>query len=56
MLLGAKKTLQDFAPKLALCTYHLQDDKDVLTKIILEANPNYTIKYTRHKLFAAVIQ
>jgi FkbM family methyltransferase len=55
MLLGARKTLQKYAPKLALCTYHLPDDKEVMTKIILEANPNYTIKYLRHKLFAAVL-
>jgi len=55
MLLGARETLKNFAPKLALCTYHLPDDKEVMTKIILEANPNYTIKYMRHKLFAAVI-
>ncbi|MCL2597111.1 MAG: FkbM family methyltransferase [Paludibacter sp.] len=55
MLLGAKETLRKYAPKLALCTYHLPDDKDVMTKIILEANPNYTIKYMRHKLYAAVI-
>jgi len=55
MLRGAKQTLKKFAPKLALCTYHLPDDVEMMTKIILEANPNYTIKYLRHKLFAAVI-
>ena len=55
MLLGATETLKRFAPKLALCTYHFPDDEEVMTKIILEANPNYTIKYLRHKLFAAVI-
>ncbi|MDR0231335.1 MAG: FkbM family methyltransferase [Dysgonamonadaceae bacterium] len=55
MLRGAKETLRKFASKLALCTYHLPDDAEVMTKIILEANPNYTIKYMRHKLFAVVI-
>jgi FkbM family methyltransferase len=55
MLLGARETLRKFAPKLAICTYHLPDDREVLTKIILDANPNYSIKYLRHKLFAAVV-
>jgi FkbM family methyltransferase len=55
MLIGASNILKKFAPKLAICTYHLPDDVEVLTKIILEANPNYKIKYLRHKLFAAVL-
>ena len=56
MLEGARETLKTFAPKLAICTYHHPDDREVLTKIILDANPNYTIKYLRHKLFAAVVK
>jgi hypothetical protein len=31
-------------------------DEAEMTKIILDANPKYTIKYTRHKLFAAVLK
>ena len=54
MLRGACNTLKTFAPKLAICTYHLPDDPEVLEKIILEANHNYTIVHLRHKLFAAV--
>jgi FkbM family methyltransferase len=55
MLLGATNVLKTFAPKLAICTYHLPDDPEVLEKIILDANPNYTVRHLRHKLFAAVV-
>ena len=54
MLMGAKETLKKFAPKLAICTYHLPDDPVVLSKIILDANPNYTIIQKRKKLYAMV--
>jgi len=54
MLKGATNVLKMFAPKLAICTYHLPDDPEVLEKVILEANPNYKIVQLRHKLFAAV--
>lgn len=52
MLEGAKQTLKNHRPKLAICTYHLPDDKDVLSRIILDANPDYRIEYSSHKLFA----
>jgi FkbM family methyltransferase len=55
MLRGATEVLKNFAPKLAICTYHLEDDPEVLEKIILEANPKYKIVHLKHKLVASVI-
>lgn len=52
MLKGAAKVLRKFAPKLAICTYHLPDDPEVLEKIILEANPDYRIVHMPQILFA----
>ena len=54
MLAGAKEVLRKFAPKLSLCTYHLPDDKEVMTKLIMEANPAYQITYGPKKLYAWV--
>jgi FkbM family methyltransferase len=55
MLRGAANVLKTFAPKLAICTYHLPDDPEVLENIIKEANPEYTVIHLRHKLFACVV-
>jgi FkbM family methyltransferase len=55
MLRGASNVLKTFAPKLAICTYHLLDDPKILEDIIKEANPDYKVVHLRHKLLAAVL-
>lgn len=52
MLKGARNTIKQFHPRLAICTYHLPDDKEILTKIIRDIDPSYNIRYTSHKLYA----
>lgn len=54
MLMGAQETLKRFAPKLALCTYHLPDDPQVMSSLIKQANPNYNIVLKSKKLYASV--
>lgn len=54
MLRGASRTLKQFSPKLAICTYHLPDDPEVLENIILQSNQKYKVIHLRRKLFACV--
>lgn len=54
MLMGAKETLQECAPMLSICTYHLPDDPEVLQDLILSYNPNYKIIQKEKKLYAYV--
>lgn len=54
MLKGATWVLQNFAPKLSLCTYHYKEDPELLASIILAANPRYKIMQRKMKLFAWV--
>lgn len=54
MLKGARNVLREHSPKLSLCTYHYPEDKEVMKKLILEANPDYVIEHSQCKLFAYV--
>lgn len=54
MLMGAKRVLKEFAPKIAICKYHLKDDPQVLRELILNANPNYVIEEKWKKIYAYV--
>lgn len=52
MLKGAAETIRKYHPKLSICTYHLPDDKELLTKIILDIDNSYKFRYSKSKLFA----
>jgi FkbM family methyltransferase len=54
MLKGATWTLKNLKPRLSLCTYHLEDDPEVLANLIITANPDYQIMQRKKKLFAWV--
>jgi len=54
LLEGAKETLKKHAPKISICTYHLEDDKEVLERLIKEANPEYIVEHKWLKLYAYV--
>lgn len=54
MLMGAKRVLKEFAPKIAICTYHLPDDPQILRKLILNANPKYIIEERWKKMYAYI--
>ncbi len=51
-LQGAKNTLKNLQPSLAICSYHYKDDPIILKKLILDINPDYKIYQTKKILFA----
>jgi len=55
LLMGAKQVLEEFSPKISICTYHLPDDPQVLRQLILDANPNYIIEERFKKMYAYVL-
>ena len=40
---GAARTLDRFAPRMSLCTYHREDDSTVLPQIVLGPRPSYKV-------------
>ena len=56
MLIGARQTLQKHQPNISICTYHLDDDPEVLENIIISTNSNYVVQQRSKKLFASIIK
>lgn len=54
MLAGAKETLKNLEPKLAICTYHFKEDPELLESLIKKANPKYVVEHLYKKLYAYV--
>ena len=52
LLKGAEETIKKFKPRLALRTYHLPDDKEVLYDLVRKFVPEYTIKLHNKTLYA----
>lgn len=50
-LLGARKTIAERKPKLAICTYHKPEDMWEIPGLLLEINPKYQF-FLRHYSFA----
>lgn len=54
MLKGAERTIKKYLPKISICTYHLEDDKEVLENIIRGMSDQYIIEHKWKKLYAYV--
>jgi len=54
LLWGATNVMREFAPKIAIRTYHMPDDSRLLRSIIKKANPRYTI-FEKYKTLYAYI-
>jgi FkbM family methyltransferase len=45
-LAGGRRMLEHFRPRMAICIYHMPDDRTVIPRLVLEANPQYR-QFTR---------
>lgn len=45
-IVGARKTIATFRPRMALCIYHVQGDEVMVPKLVLEASPGYQVHKT----------
>lgn len=50
-LLGMKKTIEKYHPKLAICVYHKLSDYIEIPKLILNMNPHYTLFFRQHSCY-----
>ncbi|MEM3449248.1 MAG: FkbM family methyltransferase [Nitrososphaerota archaeon] len=44
-LIGAKETIQEYAPYIAMSAYHLPDDQRKLSQILKSLQPNYNTQF-----------
>ena len=45
-LAGGRRMLERSRPRMAICIYHMPDDRDVIPRLVLDANPHYR-QFTR---------
>lgn len=50
-LIGMKKSIQKYQPKLAICVYHKLSDYIEIPKLILNMNPHYTLFFRQHSCY-----
>jgi hypothetical protein len=42
-LAGGRDTLRRSQPRMAICIYHAPDDREVIPRVVLAANPRYQL-------------
>jgi FkbM family methyltransferase len=42
-LAGGRETIRKFHPRMAVCSYHLHDDPEVIPKVVRDIEPSYAI-------------
>ncbi len=51
---GGRETIKKHKPNIAICTYHLEDDKEVIEGLLKNIVPEYKIIHKYKKLYASV--